>query len=328
MSELASSIKVQSNEDRIPVVSVLMPVHNGGKYLAEAVESILNQTFRDFEFLILDDGSTDESLKLLRQYAKKDSRLQVISRKNRGLTFTLNELLSYARGEFVARMDADDVSFPDRFDRQVAFLKENHKVVCVGGASQMIDSAGRYLTTLLQPQTDVEIQTLVLGGHGAITHPSAMMRNTSLKLVGGYDEKYNTAEDLDLWLRLGEVGELANLPDVLLKYRLHDKSISEISGQGQRDTARRACENAWRRRGIAGVFSADALWRPSTDRSSRYTFMLKYGWWAWNNRQRKTAAFYGWQAIKMKPLSLDGWKLLMVSLIKPLEIVERDSDGR
>lgn len=323
MSELASSFKVQSNEDRVPVVSVLMPVYNGGKYLAEAVESILNQTFWDFEFLVLDDGSTDESLQLLLLYAKKDSRLRVISRKKRGLTFTLNELLSFARGEFVARMDADDVSLLDRFDRQVTFLREKHKVVCVGGASQMIDSAGRYLTTLSQPQTDVEIQKLVLGGHGAITHPCAMMRITSLRLVGGYDEEYSTAEDIDLWLRLGEVGELANLPDVLLKYRLHDRSISAISGQVQRDAARRACENAWRRRGVAGVFSADTLWRPSTDRSSRYTFMLKYGWWAWSNRQRKTAAFYGWQAIKAKPFSIAGWQLLMVSLLKPLEIAER-----
>ena len=306
-----------------PVISVLMPVYNGGQYLGEAVESILNQTFRDFEFLVLDDGSTDDSLKQLRLYAAQDSRLHVITRENRGLTSTLNELLLYARGEFVARMDADDVSMPDRFDHQVAFLKENHQAVCVGGAYQMIDNAGRYLTTLTPPQGDLEIQQLCLGGHTAINHPTVLMRLSAVSLVGGYDSDHDFVEDLDLWLRLGEVGKLANLSDVLLKYRLHEKSISEGAGKKQREAARRVCESAWKRRNIVGVFSAQDAWRPGADRASRHSFMLKYGWWAWNSHQRKTAAFYGWKAIKEQPFKMDGWKLLMVSLIKPLS-----KDGR
>lgn len=318
MSEFPSSIQSKLNEDTVPVISVLMPVFNGENYLKEAVESILNQTYRDFEFLVLDDGSTDDSLKILREYAAKDSRIRVIARENRGLTFTLNELLSNARGEFVARMDADDVSLPGRFDRQVTFLKENPKVVCVGGAYQMIDSEGRYLTTLTPPATDLEIQQLCLGGHTAINHPVAMMRLAAVKLIGGYDSEHDLVEDLDLWLRLGEVGELANPPDVQLKYRLHNKSISEGAGQRQQDAARKACEYAWRRRNITGVFSAHAPWRPSADRASRHAFMLRYGWWAWNSRQRMTAANYGYQAIKLKPFSIDGWKLLIVSLLKPL----------
>jgi glycosyltransferase involved in cell wall biosynthesis len=296
-----------------------MPVFNGQDYLKEAVESILNQTYRDFEFLLLDDGSTDSSLALLRQYAEQDSRIRLITRENKGLTVTLNELLSYARGEFVARMDADDISMPDRFERQVSFLNENHKVLCVGGAYQLIDGAGRYLTTLMLPQTDAEIQALNLEGHCSLAHPSVMMRTAPLKSIGGYDENCDTAEDFDLWLRLGEVGELANLSDVLLKYRLHDKSISEIAGKKQREAVRRACEDAYRRRNIVGVFSAESSWRPGADKSSRHVFMLKYGWWAWNSRQRKTAAYYGRRAIMLKPFSIAGWKLLFVSLLKPLE---------
>lgn len=307
----------------LPLVSVLMPIFNGGKYLREAVESILDQTFTDFEFLVLDDGSTDDSLALLRQYAARDSRVRVITRENRGLTFSLNELLSYARGEFVARMDADDVALPERFARQAAFLGEHPRVVCVGGAYQMIDNASRFLTTLTPPQTDAEIQYLHLSGHTAINHPTAMMRLAVVNRVGGYDSEYDLVEDLDLWLRLGEVGELANLADVLLKYRLHDKSISEKAGQKQREAARRACESAWRRRHITGTFSAHGSWRPGSDRASQHAFLLQYGWWAWNNRQRKTAVFYGWKAVRLKPFSKDGWKLLMVALLKPLLKADR-----
>ena len=144
-----------------------------------------------------------------------------------------------------------------------------------------------------------------------------MMRSAALKLIGGYDESYNTAVDLDLWLRLGEVGELANMSDVLLKYRLHDKSASENAARKQLEEMRRACESAWQRRNLAGVFNAQP-WRHCNNINSRHAFMLQYGWWAWNSRQRKTAVYYGYQAIKLKPFSVDGWKLLIVSLVKPL----------
>ena len=324
MSKFTSSVENLAIENSPPVVSVLMPVFNGGEYLGEAVESILNQTFQNFEFLILDDGSTDDSLKLLRQYATQDPRIRVFARENRGSTYTLNELLLESRGEFVARMDQDDIAMPERFNRQVTFLRENKIVVCVGSAFQMIDSAGRYLATLTPPQTDAEIQQLILGGHGAINHPSAMMRLAFVNLVGGYNCEHDLVDDLDLWLRLGEVGKLANLTDVLLKYRLHDKSMSEKAGQKQREAALRACQSAWSRRNIAGVFSAHGAWRPGSDRSSKHSFMLKYGWWAWNSRQRKTAVYYGWQAIKIKPFSVDAWMLLIVALIKPLAKVGKD----
>lgn len=302
----------------MPLVSVLMPLYNGEKYVVEAVESILNQTFRDFELLVMDDGSTDDSLNLLKPCAIRDSRLRLIPRGHRGLGATQHELVELARGEYIAHMDSDDVAFPNRFELQLAFLRENPDVVCVGAASQLIDRVGRYLTTVTPPQTDEEIQALILGGHGAITHSTAMMRRASLRSIGGYDKSFDTAEDLDLWLRLGEVGKLANLREVLLKYRLHEKSVSEIACQKQRNEALRACENAWRRRNVSGVFSAQNLWRPTADRASRYAFMLKYGWWAWNSRQRKTAALYGWKAVRVQPFSLPGWRLLLVALVKPL----------
>lgn len=302
-----------------PVVSVLLPVFNGEKYLVQAIDSILSQTFCDFELLLLDDGSTDGSLKILRKYEMLDSRIRLTTRENRGLIATLNELLTQARGKYIARMDADDVALPGRFASQLNFLERNPSVVCVGGSYEIIDGAGRYLTTFIQPSTDVEIQGLMLAGHVAINHPTVMVRSISMSAMGGYDTRYEAAEDYDLWLRIGEIGELANLNEVVLKYRLHENSVSETSGKKQRESIRRACESAWERRGVAcGVFTASKLWRPSTNIASQQTFALQYGWWAWNSGQRFTAIYYGWKAIKLQVRSFAGWKLLLVALIKPL----------
>lgn len=303
-----------------PIISVLMPVFNGGKHLATAISSILGQTFQDFELLLLDDGSTDESLRILREFEALDSRVRVTARENKGLIVTLNELVSQARGAYMARMDADDVAFPDRFSRQLCFLEENLDVVCVGGHFEIIDEAGRYLTTLKQPRSNLEIQDLMLAGHVAINHPTVMVRSVSMRAVGGYDVRYCAAEDYDLWLRMGEIGELANLSAVLLKYRVHENSVSERSSNKQRESIRLACESAWARRGIVdGVFTAtNSKWRPSADTASQIIFAVRYGWWAWSNCQRSTAIYYGWKAVRLQLFRLESWRLLLVALLKPL----------
>lgn len=307
-----------SCSDRVPQVSVQMPVFNGVEHLAESIESVLKQTFTDFEFIIIDDGSSDGSLGLLQQYAAGDSRIRLFSRGNRGLSATQHELVTLARGEFIAQLDQDDIALPSRLELQVGFLNKNTSVVCVGGNYQLIDGASRYLTTLHLPSTDAEIQAANLQGHCSLLHPSAMMRREAVISVGSYDTNYSTATDIDLWLRLGEVGELANIGDVILQYRLHDKSASERAGSSQREEARRACESAWLRRGIPGVFSAHTAWRPGSDSASKIQFTLRYGWWAWNSGQRSTAIYYGWKAVKLNLRSLAGWKLLLIALIKPL----------
>ncbi|HEX8981094.1 MAG TPA: glycosyltransferase [Parasulfuritortus sp.] len=305
------------------LISVLMPVFNGEKYIAQAVESILDQTFTDFELILIDDGSRDGTLPILQSFAARDARIRLVSRENRGLVVSLNEMLQMAQGEFIARMDADDIALPDRFAWQVQFLREHPETVCLGGAFQLIDEADRLLATLSPPSSNDDIQQSILAGHGAICHPTAMMRRDALIKVGGYDAAYYPAEDVNLWLRLGEVGELANLESPVLKYRLHGNSISEQAGNKQREATRRACEAAWQRRNIEGVFMAGGAWRPGTDAASRHDYMIKYGWWAWSSRQRKTAAIYGCKAIRVRPLSMAGWRLLLVALIKPLSSVGR-----
>jgi glycosyltransferase involved in cell wall biosynthesis len=303
----------------VPTLSVLMPVYNAERYVAEAVESILNQTFEDFEFLIIDDGSTDRSLKILQRYAARDARIQLTSRPNQGFVKTMNELLLKARGELLARMDADDVAMPDRFARQVEFLQQHPNVVCVGGAQDWIDAAGRFLLHHPEAEHDAEIQHLALIGHTPINHPSALIRRSPMLQIGGYDESMYPSEDLDVWLKLGEIGALANLHETVLQYRQHDRSISEVKQSEQTQKRRESCERAWKRRGVEGQyqFQETEPWRP-VDRSSRFRFMTMYGWWFFNRGQRFAAIAYSLKAIGTLPLALEGWKLLICSLVKRL----------
>ncbi|MBF2003621.1 MAG: glycosyltransferase family 2 protein [Synechococcales cyanobacterium C42_A2020_086] len=307
-----------------PTVSVLMPVYNSERYVAQAIESILNQTFSDFELLIINDGSTDRSLSILQRYAAQDPRIRLFSRENQGIARTRNELLHRATGEFIAVLDSDDIALPDRLARQLQFLRQHPEVVCLGSAYQIMDSAGRVLTALPVPLDDAEIQRLALAGHASIFQSCVMMRRAVVLDIGGYNNALPPAEDLDLWLRLGEVGQLANLPEVLVQYRVHANSVSERDCAFQRQQAYEACRQAWQRRGITGQFEATEPWRPGKDRASQHRFWLQYGWWAFNSGERQTAIHYGMKAIQTLPLQPAGWTLLRCALLKPLPHPEAD----
>ena len=307
-----------SQRTRMVTVSVLMPVFNGGGYLSAAIESILRQTFTDFEFLVLDDGSTDATPDILRKYARQDERLRVISRGNRGLVASLNELLGHAQGRFVARMDADDISLQHRFYRQVQFLDDRVDVVCLGGDVEVIDESGRTLTIWKYHRDDEQIQERQLTGHAGVCHGTAMMRREVLVGIGGYDARYALAEDLDVSLRLSDVGKLANLGEVLYKFRLHSESLSEQAALAQHQAARSACERAWERRGIQGEFKS-APWRPGPGSVSQHEYMLRCGWWAWRSGQRRAAASYALRAIRKRPAAPSGWKLLASALCRPVK---------
>jgi glycosyltransferase involved in cell wall biosynthesis len=279
--------------------------------VAKTVRSVLAQTFTDFELLILDDGSREASPRILRELAESDRRIRLSLRENHGAVATRNELLKLTRGKYLAVNDADDISLPHRLERQVAFLDANPGVVCVGGAFDMIDAKGRRLTTLRPPMDDSDIQQLALRGHCSICHSSALMRRDAVQRVGGYGREFTFAHDLELWLRLGEVGRLANLPETVIQFRLHDSSISETKREEQRRFCKLACEQAWARRGMTdGVFEASEPWRPGRDRASRHRYAMLYGWWALNSGERRTAMVYGAKAVASQPARAGGWKLL------------------
>ena len=301
-----------------PTVSVVMPVYNAQAYVAEAVQSILAQTFENFEFVIIDDGSTDGTYEILLSLASSDERIRLSRHENIGVTRTMNRCVGLAQSPLIARMDGDDVSLLHRLAAQVKFMAAHPQVAVVGGGFVVMDEKGRMLTTLYPPQDDAQIQELALAGHASVCQPTSMIRRSALQRVGGYDESFPNAEDLDLWLRLGEIGQLANLPQVVLRYRLNSSSLSGSRRQEQQRFARMACERAWQRRRAEGQFEGGDGWRPGRDRLSRHKFMLQYGWWAYNSGQRRTAMIYGSKAIAVKPADTRGWKLLACAMTRPV----------
>lgn len=208
-----------------PAVSVLMPVYNGSRFLPAALASVLAQTFRNFELIAIDDGSTDGSSQILQEFARRDTRIRVVRQDNQGIVASLTCALALARAPLVARMDADDISRPDRFAKQVAFLERHPDIVTVSGAMDVIDENGVYLRTEAFPTLPESIASELLH-RSCVSHPAVMARTTTLRSVGGYRTGAQYAEDYDLWLRISEIGKIANLPDVLLSYRLHTVKIS------------------------------------------------------------------------------------------------------
>lgn len=211
----------------MPLLSVVMPVYNGERYLSEAIESILAQTCRDFELIIVDDGSTDASASIMDHAAKMDTRIRIIRRPNTGIVGALNDGIAVAQSELVARMDADDIAHPERFAKQLAFLDANPDFIAVGTSAEIIDSGGATVDHLNVPLFHNEILAELLKGNGgALTHPTAIFRISALRKIGGYDSAFCKAEDLDLYLRLSHRGQLANIPFRGLRYRHHIKSTN------------------------------------------------------------------------------------------------------
>lgn len=210
-----------------PIISVLLPVFNSDRYIAECIDSIINQTISDFEILVIDDCSTDKTVNIISSYS--DSRIKLIRKEvNTGYTDSLNWGLKNAKGEFIARMDADDICLPTRFEKQLTFLKKNSDVILCGTQFRQI---GDNIISKLATNHD-EIKVRLIEG-SCIAHPTVMFRkkyfidNNIL-----YNRQMEPAEDYDLWSRLVFMGKLANLPEVLLLYRIHPDQIS-ISKQNK-----------------------------------------------------------------------------------------------
>lgn len=210
-----------------PKVSIVMSVYNGGSYLQESVDSILNQTFINFEFIIIDDCSQDDSWALLTNYAIRDRRIRLLRNpQNMGLTKSLNKGLNLAQGEYIARQDADDISMPTRFEKQVAWLTEHPETTLVSSEIQRIRPNGTFGKVSARACSfDLLAWHLLfhnhLGGHSQV-----MFRRQSVLDLGGYNEAYRYSQDYELWCRLAKIGEFTVLPEALLHQRFHTASIS------------------------------------------------------------------------------------------------------
>jgi glycosyltransferase involved in cell wall biosynthesis len=291
-----------------------MPVYNAERYVAQTVESILGQTLGDFEFLIIDDGSTDGSRRILEGYAARDPRIRLNSRPNTGYLVALHEMLAVARGEFLARIDADDIALPERFERQVEYLRSHPEVVALGTRILVIDHEGDPLEERCRVQTHEEIDRAHLEPCTSmgLCHPAVMMRTETLRRVGGYRAEYYPSEDGDLWLRLAEIGRLANLPEVHLKYRLHPQSITRARGVEQYAVLVRAIADARRRRGLPPVPPPDS--DPPTQTPDELEWWRFLGWMALKSGYVATARKYGLRCCRRRPLWIESWRLLYCAI--------------
>ena len=216
---MLSGIKMKN-----PKVTVLMSVYNGEKYLQEAIDSILVQTFKDFEFLIVNDGSTDKTREILESY--KDPRIRIINNeKNIGLTKSLNIGLRIVKGEYIARQDADDISCGNRLERQIKFLDEKLDIAIVGTNYFRINEKGDIIQEIKRQEKDKDIKKYLLNGN-QLGHGTIMFRKSCIEKVGFYREEFKFAQDYDFVLHFSEKYKLANIPETLYKWRINSDSVS------------------------------------------------------------------------------------------------------
>ena len=225
----------------IPLISVLLPVHNGEKYLNESIDSVLAQSFTNFELIMINDGSTDNSQHILRKFEACDSRVRVVVRENRGLATTLNDSLEIARGEWIARMDQDDIALPNRFERQLQWLKQTNTDIC-GSWVRRFGTFDKRVVRLKQTDESIKMEMLFCS---PFAHPSVMMRTALVKHLR-YDKSREKAEDYDLWERAAEAGfKMTNVPEVLLLYRVHSGQISNQAATHQLQQSQEIRRRYW-----------------------------------------------------------------------------------
>lgn len=227
--KMKKNIKISSNINH-PLVSVIMPVFNAQEYIAEAIESILNQTYKNIEFIIVDDASTDKSWELIQKYKiKNPGRISVyktIKKTNSAGNGAMNFGYQYSHGEFIARMDADDIAHPKRIEKQIAFMLRNPETIIVGTQAEIINAAGKIVGNKNMPITHANIYKQYAVFHPLI-HPSVMINKKLLpnkKRI--YEMKFDINDDYYTFFKLLNYGKFANLPEYLLKYRMHGKNLS------------------------------------------------------------------------------------------------------
>lgn len=218
-----ASRKMRKPQASDKLISILMPVHNEEQFLSESIDSILTQTYSNFEFIIVDDGSTDATPKILKKYARQDRRIKIITLKKSGLAHALNVALSQAQGHYIARMDADDVSLPQRFEKQVAYLQKHTNIIAVGAQAELIDEYGQSLglkSFPSQPKALYKLMCVTM----PIQHPLLMTYAHIMKQCAY--ENHSTAEDVSMFFQLLTYGDFSNVPHVLLQYRIRPQSNS------------------------------------------------------------------------------------------------------
>jgi glycosyltransferase involved in cell wall biosynthesis len=256
-----------------PPLSVVMSVFNAEPFLDDAVSSIRGQSFGDFEFIIVDDGSTDGTADRLARHASLDPRIRVLTQENRGLIASLNRAIAACTAPLIARMDGDDVAMPERFARQVQAFRDAPQVVVIGSAFLKLDEQSRVGQQWLPPLSPAEIHS-ALKRHNCMANPTCMIRRDAVVAAGAYRRAFLYCEDYDLWLRMSEIGDLLNLPEPLLHYRIYPKRDARYVEQQTLSELGARASAARRRAGLpdaandADLITRDVLDALGVDRSS------------------------------------------------------------
>lgn len=209
------------------LVSILIPIHNAEKYLDEAIMSVIKQSYKKIEIICIENGSNDNSLALLKYYSKIYKNLKVIHLKKASLSNALNKGINKSQGEYIARMDADDISHPKRIEKQIKFLKKNKSVSIVGTNINLIDHQGNFVRKIYYPLKFKDLKKK-LEVDSYIAHPSVMMRKEIFKKLKGYRFQFCPAEDYDLWLRALHHFKIENMKEFLLNYREHSSKMGSV----------------------------------------------------------------------------------------------------
>lgn len=299
-------------EHAAPVLSVVMTVRDAERFVAEAVESVLAQSFGDFEFLVYDNESRDDTAAIVSAYVERDPRVMLHSRPHANLAQRLREGVAQARGEFVARMDADDVARPERFVLQLAWLREHPECVAVGSDVLLVDPQRRPIRCAGVPTHHEAIVEQLLAGHGtALPHPAVMLRREAVVSAGSYRVDHPYAEDIDLFLRLARRGHLANLADILLEYRQHSGAVTSQRIAEQRRSLEGLLRRERSERGLEAL-AAPLLASAPESQVER--------WEAWargaiGGGHRGTARHYAWAVVRAAPIRWRSWRLLGRALL-------------
>jgi glycosyltransferase involved in cell wall biosynthesis len=225
-----------------PQISVVLPVYNSEKYLAMSIDSVLKQTFSDFELIIINDGSRDKSSEIVKGFT--DPRIFYYEQSNMGLAATLNKGIGLAKGEFIARMDNDDICYPERFEKQISCLQKNPEVGLLGTNAVIIDEYGQLFPHrfLKHPSDNIELK-FALCFNNPFVHSSVMFRKDVFEKTGGYSLDITVFEDHNLWSKFATLCKVKNLPDLLLKYREVSTSMSRTTADYSQRVINQSVEN-------------------------------------------------------------------------------------
>lgn len=295
-----------------PTVSIVIGAYNAQRFLAQTLDTLLAQTFRDFELIVADDGSIDRTPEILAEYAKRDSRVRSVRIPHGGIVDAANAGLEAARCELIARADADDLYMPDRLEKQVKYLAEHPECVAVGARMMIVEPYGSPIRESDHKLTHEEIEADLLKGFGwAMPQPVTMLRKSVAMKVGAYRHDYPWSEDLDLFLRMAEAGRLANMPDILCKYRNHPGSTNWNKYKIQLANKPKMIKEAYERRGRTMPANIEFKTAWEQPLAERYTF---WTWVALKDKNVHGARRHAFNAVKAAPFSSATWKAAYCAL--------------